>query len=632
MSELKSIDNISLETDSAKSAAQSSSDWARTIYTLLQLAQDANQAFDYDRAIHYLNTIEEIWNSKGLPDFSLELRFSLHQEKGKALASLGKPEEACEEYQKILSFCRHASHQPLKAETFTQIGQLLAKQGDYDRALGFLQRSIGSYRRLSDSPGLCKALRNLGVVYVELGEFEEAELQYDEAIRVAQEIGDQLVYADLINNLGTIKNMKGSPDEALKLYRESLKIYQANKEIRKSAYAKNNIAITLSEGGDGKQAYKYFEAAHAIALEIKDASLCLIVDINLADLNLKKLDVSKAREHCDRALEHLQEHNLVNTNLVEAKKIAGKLAAIDRRFDEALMLLTEALEISIEIGAKYLEAEVLFERGILHRATQKHFESLTDLEASYHIYRDLKAEGKKEQTEESIQAIERLYLEIFQSMADQVDEKDTYTKGHSDRVAAFALLVGRELGLTTTGLKTVVAAGLLHDIGKLKIEDEVLKKDGKLTDDEFRMIQRHPEFGVEVLRGKSFPWDIKPLILSHHEKMDGTGYPFGLKGEDIPLGARLLCVVDVFDALTSDRVYRKAFSVEKALSIMEEEMGTAFDSVILRCFARMIRDGKGDVIINARTSKDEIYNIWSECMSEVDKTDLPAPPSAVPTI
>lgn len=286
--------------------------------------------------------------------------------------------------------------------------------------------------------------------------------------------------------------------------------------------------------------------------------------------------------------------------------------------------------MSIEIGAKYLEAEVLFERGILRRATQKHFESLSDLEASYHIYRDLKAEGKKEQTEENIQAIERLYLDIFQSMADQVDEKDTYTKGHSDRVAAFALLLGRELGLRDTSLKTVVAAGLLHDIGKLKIGDEVLKKAGKLTDDEFWTIQRHPEFGVEVLRGKSFPWDIKPLILGHHEKMDGTGYPFGLKGEDIPLGARLLCVVDVFDALTSDRVYRKAFEVEKALSIMEEEMGTAFDSVILNCFCSMIRRGESDIIINARTAKDELYHIWSACMSAADDPEPAASPNAVP--
>jgi len=604
------------ESDGTSSAAQSSSDWAQTINILLDLSRDANKAFDYDRAIHYLNTVEEIWDSKGLPEFSLELRFTLHQEKGKALSSLGKLDEAIEEYQKISTFCRDESHLPLKAETFMQIGQLMAKQGDHDRALGYLQRAIGIHRRLGDQLGLTKALRNLGVVYVELGEFEEAETQFDEAIHVAREIDDQLVYADLINNLGAIKNMKGNWREALELYHESLGIYESNQEIRKSAYTRNNIAITLSERGHGDEAFEYFESAYAIATEIKDASLGLIVDINLADLSLKKLDVVRAQEHCDKALHYLRSKNLTNGHLVEVMKLAGKIAAIDERYDEGLSHLSSALEISKDISAKYLEAEVMFERGILYRAMEKHLEALSDLEASYHIYRDLKADGRREQVEDSIQSIEQLYLEIFESMAARVDQKDKYTKGHSDRVAALALLLGRELGLRDTALKTIVAAGLLHDIGKLEIDDKVLKKAGHLTDKEFHAIQRHPECGVNILRGKWFPWDIKPLILGHHERVDGTGYPHGLKGEDIPLGARIICVVDVFDAVTSDRVYRSAHTLPEALEIMEAESGSTFDPVILRCFTAMIRQGKADIIINSRTSDDEILSIWSQCMAK----------------
>ncbi|RME19952.1 MAG: HD domain-containing protein, partial [Candidatus Zixiibacteriota bacterium] len=125
-----------------------------------------------------------------------------------------------------------------------------------------------------------------------------------------------------------------------------------------------------------------------------------------------------------------------------------------------------------------------------------------------------------------------------------------------------------------------------------------------------------PELGVELLRGKEFPWDIKPLILHHHEKMNGQGYPLGLKGEDIPLGARIISIADVFDALTSDRVYRPAYDVDKALEIMRDQSGSAFDPVLLACFENLIRQGKADVVINADTRDDEMYSIWSQCRME----------------
>ncbi|MCX6836172.1 MAG: HD-GYP domain-containing protein, partial [candidate division Zixibacteria bacterium] len=253
-----------------------------------------------------------------------------------------------------------------------------------------------------------------------------------------------------------------------------------------------------------------------------------------------------------------------------------------------------------------------------------------DLEASYHLYTTAKADGKREQTEEIIGSLERLYLEVFDSMAGQVDRKDKYTKGHSDRVAALALLLAKELGLRTHMVKTVVAAGLLHDIGKINVPDEILNKPGKLTNDEFNHIKKHPELGVTLLRAKEFPWDIKPLILHNHERIDGSGYPLGLKGEDIPLGARIICVADVFDALTSDRVYRKAFDTARALEIMNEESGKTFDPVLLKSFVRLIEQGKADLVINSRTRDDEMYSIWSHCMRDTAEAAEKIPETAAP--
>jgi putative nucleotidyltransferase with HDIG domain len=597
----------------AKGQIAAEPDWERTISNLMTLAKGSNNAYEYEKAVDYLNTLENIGNSKELPGFSIEMSFELHREKGKALAAQGRYEAAINEYQKILKHCRDFPQLSIKAETFTQIGQLLAKQADHDRALGYLQRAIGAYRRLNDKKGICRALRNLGVVYVELGEFEEAELNYHEAIEIARESGEEILYADLINNLGAIMNMKGNWRRALDLYRESLKIYHAHEQTRKSAYTENNLAITLAEQNLKEEAFDYFIKAYSTAKSIQDASLTLIVNINLADMYLKKGDLDNARDHCHKAEKYLIESKRSNGHLVETKKIAGKIAMHEDRPAEALVHFNRAIEISRKIGAQFLEAEVLLERGILHHSMEKNIDALTDLEASYHIYTSVKAEGKREQTEEVINSIESLYLQIFDDMAREVDHKDRYTKGHSDRVATLALLMGKELGLTTHTLKTIVAASLLHDLGKVQIPDKILKKAGKLSDEEFHSIRKHPELGVELLRGKEFPWDIKPLILYHHEKIDGKGYPLGLKGEDIPMGARIICIADVFDALTSDRVYRPAFDTTKALRIMEMESGQTFDPVLLKCFINMIHLGKADLVINSRTSEDEMYSIWSQC-------------------
>ncbi|MFC1475616.1 tetratricopeptide repeat protein [Candidatus Zixiibacteriota bacterium] len=589
-------------------------DWAETITSLMGLAKEAVKSFDYDRAIDYLRTIQEIWDAKGIPEFSLELRFELHRMLGGAYASRGRLEEAIQEYKKILKLCRDARHLTVKSETFTQLGQLLCKQGDHERALGYLQRAISVYRRLNDVTGLCKALRNLGVIYVELGDFEEAEINYVEAIALAENAGDRMLYADLVNNCGAIMNMKGNREKALELYHESLEIYMAQDEIRKSAYTKNNIAITLTEQDQHEEALAYFQEAYEIATSINDSSLTLIVDINLADLYLKKNLLADAQRHCRKAERHLVEANLVNGHLVETRRIAGKIAFHEEDYENALTEFNEAVKIGRQIGAQFLEAEVLLDRGMLYAAMDRHFDALADLENSYRIYTCLKAEGKREETEKVINSIETLYLEIFYSIGQKVDRKDKYTKGHSDRVASLALILAKNLGLPAHLLKTIAAAALLHDIGKVEIHDSILKKAGRLTAEEFQAIKKHPELGVEKLRGKEFPWDLKPLILHHHEKLEGTGYPLGLKGEDIPMGARIICVADVFDALTSDRVYRAAYEPPKALAIMQEESGTTFDPVLLRCFAGLINRGAADFVINSRTRDDEMYSIWSQCM------------------
>jgi putative nucleotidyltransferase with HDIG domain len=130
--------------------------------------------------------------------------------------------------------------------------------------------------------------------------------------------------------------------------------------------------------------------------------------------------------------------------------------------------------------------------------------------------------------------------------------------------------VGRVLGLNKTDLMTIRVGAYLHDVGKVRVPHEILNKPGPLTPTEFAAIKRHPEWGVDLLENAEFPWDIKPIIRWHHEKLDGSGYPYGLRGGEIPLAAQIICVSDVYDALTSDRSYRPARTKQMTLSIMRD--------------------------------------------------------------
>jgi len=175
------------------------------------------------------------------------------------------------------------------------------------------------------------------------------------------------------------------------------------------------------------------------------------------------------------------------------------------------------------------------------------------------------------------------------SLVTVVDQKDEYTSGHSVRVGYFAVLLGSQVGLTDSELQMLEWSALLHDIGKIGIRDDVLKKRGKLTDVEFAHMKEHPVRSFRVVR--SVPQLSQALdgVRYHHEHYDGSGYPDGLAGEDIPLQARIIQIADIFDALASTRSYRKAFDWRKALSILAEEAGTTVDPKLQQIFDRLIR-------------------------------------------
>ncbi|WP_431042312.1 HD-GYP domain-containing protein [Streptomyces sp. P1-3] len=173
----------------------------------------------------------------------------------------------------------------------------------------------------------------------------------------------------------------------------------------------------------------------------------------------------------------------------------------------------------------------------------------------------------------------------IRALVQAVDIKDRYTRGHSERVGRASVMIARELGMSGERLEALRIAGILHDVGKLGVPTRLLRKDGPLTADERRVIELHPEYGHEMVRGIGFLEEARTAILHHHERLDGTGYPYGLAGRDIPEFARVVAVADAFDAMTSTRTYSRARPVPWAVEELKRCAGTHFDPRMVRALA-----------------------------------------------
>jgi putative nucleotidyltransferase with HDIG domain len=225
--------------------------------------------------------------------------------------------------------------------------------------------------------------------------------------------------------------------------------------------------------------------------------------------------------------------------------------------------------------------------------------------------------GRVEDAVTHVAEVNKLYLSTIETLATAIDAKDQVTHGHIRRVQRFALGLAKKLGVRDSlQLQALEAAALLHDMGKIAVPEHILNKPSKLSAGEFEKMKRHASIGADILSSIKFPYPVVPIVRHHHENWNGTGYPDGLRGTEIPLGARVLSVVDCFDALTSDRPYRTRLSDEDAIAILMERRGTMYDPLVV------------DVFIAA---KDELSSAVTASIEELDDVeDLLTQPISTP--
>ena len=209
--------------------------------------------------------------------------------------------------------------------------------------------------------------------------------------------------------------------------------------------------------------------------------------------------------------------------------------------------------------------------------------SLLVLPAVYVVYRSYRLYlAKLDDEKRHVEEVANLHMRTIEALALAIEAKDHTTHEHLQRVRVYAVEMAKKLNLSADECEAVQAAALLHDIGKLAVPEHIISKPGRLSPEEFEKIKIHPLVGAEILERVHFPYPVVPIVRAHHEKWDGSGYPFGLKGEEIPIGARILSAVDYLDALASDRQYRKALPMDDVLRSLREQSGLAFDPRIVQ--------------------------------------------------
>jgi putative nucleotidyltransferase with HDIG domain len=242
-----------------------------------------------------------------------------------------------------------------------------------------------------------------------------------------------------------------------------------------------------------------------------------------------------------------------------------------------------------QVGDLSLEGEASRELAELYGRLGRSRETLQALNRSHACFTQLRARHELADVGRRMARLEGDFLEVVRRWGESIESKDGYTQGHCERVADLSGALAARAGLDETSLFWFRIGALLHDVGKLIVPAEVLNKPSQLSDEEWAIVRQHPTAGVEMLAEVDFPWDVAPMVRNHHERSDGSGYPDGLHLDEVPLAARIVAVADSFDAMTSERPYRRTMSVGETLSEIVRLTPQKFDPVPVQSLLIQVR-------------------------------------------
>jgi putative nucleotidyltransferase with HDIG domain len=479
----------------------------------------------------------------------------------------GRIATAIEKYRLAIDVSIAHGDAPTQAEALRRLSVVMHRQLERGVAHELCVQSFEVASVLGDQALSAEALNTLGGFELEAGKTADAGSFFRRALAMAHDT--PALIGRIEQNLGIIANIRGDLNAALVHYQNSLTASTRARDDSGCAIAYHNLGMISADQQQWELADRYFDSSLALADSLGDVRLRGLCLLNRTEVFVARQLFEEARLSAEDALRLFDELD-ARAQKADAYKFLGVVYRETSRPVLAEARLKSAIELASECGSQLGEAEASRELAKLHQMMGRNQEALVLLNSARELFVQLDARGDLSDVTRKVFDLEGTYLTIVRDWGQSIESADSYTFGHCERVATYAVAVAQALGLDSVEQTTVRIGAYLHDVGKVRIPHEILNKPGKLTREERELMERHTLYGLELLEGIDFPWDIKPLIRWHHEKCDGSGYPDRLRDDAIPVAAQIIGIVDVYDALTSTRSYRASMTIEDALIELEK--------------------------------------------------------------
>jgi putative nucleotidyltransferase with HDIG domain len=471
--------------------------------------------------------------------------------------------EAMEGYRAAIAIATTDGPQRALAEALRRLAVLHHHREEAAAARDLCRRSYDVAETLGDDVLAAEALNVLAGIALANRELDQARDTFGQAL--ARGGNSAELRARIERNLGIIANIQGDHEGAIALYRRSLEASDDANDVQGRAIAYHNLGMVHADLMRWDEADRYFRESLELAESLGDVRLKGLGLVNHAEVHLARQHYEQARRNAEAALVIFDQLGS-RPDKADAYRVIGTVYRETGRAALAESRLRASMELAAGTSDVLVEAEAARELAILYQGMGRNQEALAMLNTAHRLFRRLDARVDLVNVSSKVEALQNTFLTMVRDWGQSIESSDSYTHGHCERVASYAVAVARALGADEHEQTTIRIGAYLHDVGKVKVPHEILNKPGRLTREEFEVIQMHPVWGVELLATVEFPWDIKPIIRWHHEKYDGQGYPDRLKGNEIPTNAQVIGVVDVYDALTTTRSYRPAMSHAEAVA------------------------------------------------------------------
>jgi putative nucleotidyltransferase with HDIG domain len=511
-------------------------------------------------------------------------------EQGQALERKGQRTDARAIYEQALRTETTASPAQ-RGQLLRRISRAWMLDGDYAKADEAANSALKVAEEAADEASRGSAINMLATIQWQQGHHDEAQRRYLQARASAHAIGDARLAAMTASNLGVIATVRGNDAEALAYYESGLIDARGAGLVDEVMTALINLGQLHTHMHRFVEADRAFSEVLGISQLMGDLAFSVKVEIHIAHLRVKEGKVAEARDACDRARSLAQQIGDTHTE-GDAEHVSGLIAKLEGDIARAETHLLNAERIAVRRKDMILQGETARELAEMYRASGRNRDTLHRLNQAHRLFQQLRARRELADVDRRTSQLESDFLDVVRKWGESIESKDIYTQGHCLRVADLSCaLWARVMPENEINLFWFRIGALLHDVGKIVVPPEVLNKPGKLTADEWNLMKSHTTAGVELLADIEFPVDVRPIVESHHERWDGRGYPHGIAGEEIPITARVLCIADVYDALTSQRSYKQAFSHDDAIEIMRGDVGLAFDPELFAAFEGIVRRG-----------------------------------------